>query len=57
MLAKRPGIGVRAVFGILKLGGLEPHGVGTFKVSRDPGFELKVGDGVGLCADPPDHNV
>ena len=57
VLAKRLGTGVRAVFGILKLCGLKPHRVKTFKVSRDPRFELKVRDVVGLYVDPPDHAV
>ncbi len=56
-LAKRQGIAVSTVFGILKRNGLEPHRVKTFKVSRDPRFELKVRDVVGLYVDPPDHAV
>ena len=56
-LAKRLGIAVSTVFGILKCNGLEPHRVRTFKVSRDPRFELKVRDVVGLYVDPPDHAV
>ncbi len=47
-LAKKLGIAVSTVFGVLKRNGLEPHRVKTFKVSRDPRFELKVGDVVGL---------
>lgn len=41
--------------GILKENGLRPHQVKTFKVSRDPRFEIKVRDVVGLYVDPPDH--
>ena len=56
-LARRLGIAVSTVFGILKRNGLKPHRVKTFKVSRDPRFELKVRDVVGLYVDPPDHAV
>ena len=56
-LAKRLGIGVSTVFGILKRNGLKPHRVRTFKVSRDPRFELKIRDVVGLYVNPPDHAV
>ncbi len=35
----------------------KPHRVRTFKASRDPGFELKVRDVVGLHDNPPDHAV
>ena len=47
-LAKKVGIAVSTVFGILKSHGLKPHRVKTFKVSRDPRFALKVRDVVGL---------
>src|SRR5215207_2086847 len=33
--------------------GLRPHRQGTFKVSRDPAFAVKVADIVGLYLDPP----
>jgi transposase len=33
--------------------GLRPHRLGTFKVSKDPGFAEKVADVVGLYLDPP----
>jgi len=33
--------------------GLRPHRQGTFKVSRDPEFAVKVADVVGLYLDPP----
>ena len=56
-LAKKLGIAVSTVFGILKHNGLKPHRVKTFKVSRDPRFELKVRDVVGLYVNPPDHAV
>lgn len=34
-------------------GGLKPHRIGTFKISKDPAFATKVVDVVGLCLDPP----
>jgi len=37
--------------------GLRPHPAKTFKVSRDPRFELKVRDVVGLSVDPADPAV
>jgi hypothetical protein len=33
--------------------GLQPHRQGTFKLSRDPDFAVKVADVVGLYLDPP----
>ena len=56
-LAKKLGIAVSTVFSILKRNGLKPHRVKTFKVSRDPRFERKVRDVVGLYVNPPDHAV
>ena len=56
-LAERMGLAVSTVFGILRDHGLKPHRVRTFKVSRDPRFEPKVRDVVGLYVDPPDHAV
>ncbi len=55
--AKRLGMAVSTMDGILKDNGLRPHQVKTFKVSRDPRFEIKVRDVVGLHVDPPDHAV
>jgi len=42
---------------ILGAKGLQPHRVKTFKVSRDPDFERKIHDVVGLYVNPPDHAV
>ena len=56
-LAKKVGIAVSAVFGILKQADLKPRKAKTFKVSRDPRFELKVRDAAGLYACPSDHAV
>ncbi len=56
-LAARTGLAVSTVFGILERNGLKPHRVKTFKVSRDPRFEEKIRDVVGLYVNPPDHAV
>ena len=48
---------ISTVRNILLRHGLRPHQVKTFKVSRDPRFEIKVRDVVGLYVDPPDHAV
>ena len=48
---------VSTMHGILKGNRPGPHQVKTFKVSRDPRFELKVRDVVGLYVNPPDHAV
>jgi transposase len=37
--------------------GLQPHRQGTFKLSRDPDFAVKVADVVGLYLDPPEGAV
>ena len=50
-------IALSTAHGILKCHGLKPHQVRTFKVSKDPRYELKVKDVVGLYVDPPDHAV
>ena len=42
---------------ILRKHGLQPHRVKTFKVSRDPEFEAKIHDVVGLYVNPPDHAI
>ena len=56
-LARKLGMVYSTVHNILKENGLRPHQVKTFKVSRDPRFEIKVRDVVGLYVDPPDHAV
>ena len=56
-LADKTGMAVSTMHGILRDNGLKPHQVKTFKVSRDPRFELKVRDVVGLYVNPPDHAV
>ena len=56
-LAQKLGMVISTVHGILKDNGPRPHQVKTFKVSRDPRFEIKVRDVVGLYVDPSDHAV
>ena len=51
------GMEATTVRNILRRHGLRPHQVKTFKVSRDPRFELKVRDVAGLYVNPPDHAV
>ena len=51
------GMVIATVRNILKRRGLQPHRVKTFKDSRDPRFEPKITDIVGLDVDPPDHAV
>ena len=51
------GMEATTVRNILRRHGLRPHQVKTFKVSRDPRFEIKVRDVVGLYVNPPDHAV
>ena len=48
---------VATMHGIPRDNGLKPHQVKTFKVSRDPRFELKVRDVAGLYVNPSDHAV
>jgi len=56
-LADRLDMVISTVFNILKEHKLSPHQVRTFKVSRDPDFENKLTDVVGLYVNPPDHAV
>ena len=51
------GMDATTVRNILRRHGLKPHQVKTFKVSRDPRFEIKVRDVAGLYVNPPDHAV
>ena len=56
-LAKRLDMHFVTVAAILRRKQLQPHRVKSFKVSRDPRFEIKVKDVVGLYMNPPDHAV
>ena len=56
-LAAKAGMAVSTVGAILRRHQLRPHRVKMFKVSRDPRFEEKIRDVVGLYVNPPDHAV
>ena len=54
-LAKHLGVGATTVRTAWRNNGLRPHLIRTFKVSRDPRFEDKLLDVVGLYLNPPEH--
>jgi transposase len=54
-LAKEVGLSPATVHRIWQKYGLQPHRVETFKFSRDPQFEAKLADIVGLYLDPPER--
>lgn len=56
-LARRIGLGRTAVHEILRANDLKPHLLRTFKASKDPAFEEKVRDVVGLYLNPPENAV
>jgi transposase len=56
-MANAAGISLRSVQRIWQAHQLQPHRVRTFKRSRDPAFEAKLADVVGLYVDPPTHAV
>jgi transposase len=58
-LKRREGISVSHDFiaELWKANGLQPHRVGTFKLSTDPDFEAKVYDVVGLYLNPPEGAI
>ena len=51
------GMAISTVGNILRVHGIQPHRIKTFKLFRDPRFQPKVSDVVGLYVDPPDHAV
>jgi transposase/transposase-like protein len=53
-MAERVGVSPATVQRIWDARGLKPHRVDTFKLSRDPQFEAKLVDVVGLYLNPPD---
>src|SRR5258708_14210932 len=55
LLAREVKIGRTSVVKILRMKGLKPHLVRTYKVSRDPEFTPKVKDVVGLYLNPPEN--
>ena len=56
-MAKAQGLSHTVVHRIWRAHGLQPHRVETFKLSRDPDFEMKAADVIGLYLDPPQHAV
>jgi len=54
-LAKEVGLSKATVHRIWQKYGLQPHRVETFKFSRDPQFDRKLADIVGLYLDPPER--
>lgn len=53
-MASAVGISHQSVHTIWKKNDLKPHQVRTFKISRDPRFEEKFWDVIGLYLDPPE---
>lgn len=53
-MAKAVGISRHSVHQIWKKNDIKPHLVKTFKISKDPDFEKKFWDVIGLYLDPPD---
>lgn len=53
-MAKEVGISRHSVHQIWKKNDLKPHLVKTFKISKDPAFEKKFWDVIGLYLNPPD---
>ena len=54
-LAAQLGVGPTTIRRVWKRNGLKPHQQATFKLSRDPRFEDKLVDVVGLYLKPPEH--
>ncbi|MFC1736946.1 IS630 family transposase [Candidatus Hydrogenedentota bacterium] len=54
-MAKAVGISADSVGRIWKANGLKPHLTETFKISKDPHFEEKFWDVIGLYLDPPER--
>lgn len=57
LLGKRFGLTSGCISDILRAHEIKPHLVRTYKVSRDPQFEEKVKDVVGLYLHPPEHAI
>jgi transposase len=53
-MAAEVGISPRSVHRIWQLNDLKPHLTRTFKISKDPAFEQKFWDVIGLYLNPPD---
>ena len=56
-MAKTAGVKKSTVEQVWKKHDLKPHVVRTFKLSKDPNFEEKVEDIVGLYLDPPERAI
>ncbi|MEK9140632.1 MAG: IS630 family transposase [Nitrospirota bacterium] len=56
-MAQAEGVSPATVQRIWDAHGLQPHRVGTFKLSRDPRFVEKLTDVVGLYLNPPDKAI
>jgi transposase len=56
-MALAAGISEATVRRIWRAHGLKPHLVRTFKLSRDPQFQEKLEDIVGLYLNPPEHAI
>ena len=56
-MAAAAGISEASVRRIWRAHGLKPHQVRTFKLSRDPRFQEKLEDIVGLYLNPPEHAI
>src|SRR6201997_4897306 len=56
-MARAAGISEASVRRIWRAHGLKPHLVRTFKLSRDPRFQEKLEDIVGLYLTPPEHAI
>jgi hypothetical protein len=56
-MAKATGVSPATVQRIWSARGLKPHRVETFKLSRDPLFEEKLVDVVGLYLNPPEKTI
>lgn len=54
-LAKEVGLSHATVHRIWQKHDLQPHRIETFKFSRDPAFETKLADVIGLYLDPPER--
>lgn len=53
-MARHAGVSVGTVHTLWKANDLKPHVIRTFKLSRDPQFESKFWDVIGLYLNPPD---
>jgi transposase len=54
-LAERLGLSATTIARVWRRNGIKPHLARTFKLSRDPRFEDKLVDVVGLYLNPPEH--